>query len=55
MAYILIDDLTAKFNQEQTFLDAFLKPTRLYVKPVLAVKSSIKIYAMTHIMIEWFT
>lgn len=26
-----------------------MKPTRLYVKPVLAVKSSIKIYAMTHI------
>ena len=41
--------LSEPFNQEQTFLDAFLKPTRLYVKPVLAVKSSIKIYAMTHI------
>jgi phosphoribosylformylglycinamidine cyclo-ligase len=32
--------LSEPFNQEQTFLDAFLKPTRLYVKPVLAVKSA---------------
>ncbi|SCS50346.1 phosphoribosylformylglycinamidine cyclo-ligase [Staphylococcus caeli] len=42
-------DLDDKFNQEQSYLEAFLEPTRLYVKPVLAVKSALKIHAMTHI------
>ena len=42
-------DLDDKFNQEQSYLEAFLEPTRLYVKPVLDVKSALKIHAMTHI------
>ncbi|RIM18434.1 phosphoribosylformylglycinamidine cyclo-ligase, partial [Staphylococcus cohnii] len=32
-----------------TYLNVFLEPTRLYVKPVLAVKDAVKIHAMTHI------
>lgn len=42
-------DLQDKFDQNHTFLDIFLEPTRLYVKPVLAVKEHVHIHAMTHI------
>ena len=42
-------DLQEKFDQNHTFLDIFLEPTRLYVKPVLAVKEHVHIHAMTHI------
>ncbi|MCD8870707.1 phosphoribosylformylglycinamidine cyclo-ligase [Staphylococcus gallinarum] len=42
-------DLQEKFDAQRTYLETFLEPTRLYVKPVLAVKEAIKINAMTHI------
>ena len=42
-------NLQDKFDQNHTFLDIFLEPTRLYVKPVLAVKEHVNIHAMTHI------
>ncbi|QLK85710.1 phosphoribosylformylglycinamidine cyclo-ligase [Staphylococcus sp. 17KM0847] len=42
-------DLNAMFDGDQTYLDTFLTPTALYVKPVLAVKEAVKIKAMTHI------
>src|SRR5699024_9148529 len=42
-------NLKDKFDEQRTYLDVFLEPTRLYVKPVLAVKNTIQIYAMTHI------
>lgn len=41
-----IDDT---FDSNRTYLDTFLEPTRLYVKPVLAVKEAVQIHAMTHI------
>ncbi|OEK60543.1 phosphoribosylaminoimidazole synthetase [Staphylococcus equorum] len=42
-------NLNDKFDEQRTFLNVFLEPTRLYVKPVLAVKDAVKIHAMTHI------
>lgn len=42
-------DLQEKFDAKRTYLETFLEPTRLYVKPVLAVKEAIQINAMTHI------
>ncbi|MDN6656817.1 MAG: phosphoribosylformylglycinamidine cyclo-ligase, partial [Staphylococcus simulans] len=42
-------DLNAEFDNGRTYLDTFLEPTRLYVKPVLAVKEQVKLHAMTHI------
>ncbi|MCG7338810.1 phosphoribosylformylglycinamidine cyclo-ligase [Staphylococcus sp. ACRSN] len=42
-------DLQGKFDENRTYLETFLEPTRLYVKPVLAVKEAVKINAMTHI------
>lgn len=42
-------NLNDKFDEQRTFLNVFLEPTRLYVKPVLAVKDEVKIHAMTHI------
>lgn len=42
-------DLQDNYNDEQTYLEAFLEPTRLYVTPVLAVKEAVNIHAMTHI------
>ncbi|PTK93701.1 phosphoribosylformylglycinamidine cyclo-ligase [Staphylococcus gallinarum] len=42
-------DLQEKFDAQRTYLETFLEPTRLYVKPVLAVKKAIQINAMTHI------
>lgn len=37
------------FSNESSYLDVLLKPTALYVRPVLAVKKEMKIKAMTHI------
>ncbi|MGJ5712259.1 phosphoribosylformylglycinamidine cyclo-ligase [Staphylococcus auricularis] len=42
-------DLHAPFDGERTLLEVLLQPTTLYVKPVLAVKDQVKLYAMTHI------
>lgn len=42
-------NLNDKSDEQRTFLNVFLEPTRLYVKPVLAVKDAVKIHAMTHI------
>ncbi|WP_278925827.1 phosphoribosylformylglycinamidine cyclo-ligase [Staphylococcus auricularis] len=42
-------DLHAPFDSERTLLEVLLQPTTLYVKPVLAVKEQVKLYAMTHI------
>ncbi|MCE5037746.1 phosphoribosylformylglycinamidine cyclo-ligase [Staphylococcus auricularis] len=42
-------DLHAPFDGERTLLEVLLQPTTLYVKPVLAVKEQVKLYAMTHI------
>lgn len=42
-------NLNDKFDQDRTYLQTFLEPTRLYVKPVLDIISEFKIYAMTHI------
>ncbi|MGV3243647.1 phosphoribosylformylglycinamidine cyclo-ligase [Staphylococcus sp. 11261D007BR] len=42
-------DVNDKFDGDSTYLDTFLKPTALYVKPVLKVKEAVKIKAMTHI------
>ena len=42
-------NLNDKFDEQRTYLNVFLEPTRLYVKPVLAVKDAVKIHAMTHI------
>ena len=42
-------NLDDAFDSNRTYLDTFLEPTRLYVKPVLAVKEAVQIHAMTHI------
>ncbi|MDO5375947.1 MAG: phosphoribosylformylglycinamidine cyclo-ligase [Staphylococcus rostri] len=42
-------DVQAQFDEDKTYLETFLTPTALYVKPVLAVKEQVKIKAMTHI------
>lgn len=42
-------DVNDKFVGDSTYLDTFLKPTALYVKPVLKVKKAVQIKAMTHI------
>lgn len=42
-------NLDDQFDDNRSYLEAFLEPTRLYVKPVLAVKEQINIHAMTHI------
>ncbi|PTI78588.1 phosphoribosylformylglycinamidine cyclo-ligase [Staphylococcus succinus] len=42
-------NLDDTFESNRTYLDTFLEPTRLYVKPVLAVKEAVQIHAMTHI------
>ncbi|PTG05733.1 phosphoribosylformylglycinamidine cyclo-ligase [Staphylococcus chromogenes] len=43
---INIDDT---FVEGESYLDVFLKPTALYVQPVLEVKKQVNIKAMTHI------
>ncbi|MCS4486689.1 phosphoribosylformylglycinamidine cyclo-ligase [Staphylococcus americanisciuri] len=42
-------DVHEQFEGDKTYLETFLTPTALYVKPVLAVKEQVKIKAMTHI------
>lgn len=41
-------DLNDKFD-DKTFLETFLEPTQLYVKPVLELKKQVDIHAMNHI------
>ena len=42
-------DLDAKFDGERTLADCIMAPTRIYVKPLLALMQSIKIKGMAHI------
>ncbi|MBR3426052.1 MAG: phosphoribosylformylglycinamidine cyclo-ligase [Neisseriaceae bacterium] len=42
-------DLDAEFDNGKSLKDAILAPTRLYVKPLLAVMKTIKIKGMAHI------
>lgn len=42
-------DVHETFADEKSYLDVLLTPTALYVSPVLEVKKSVKIKAMTHI------
>lgn len=42
-------DLDAPFNPEQTLRQAIIAPTRIYVKPLLAVLENLPIKAMAHI------
>lgn len=42
-------NLEDSFNENQTYLDAFLEPTKLYVKPVLSVLENVKVKGMSHI------
>ena len=41
-------DLASNFDN-RPFIDVFLEPTKLYVKPVLALKKEVSIKAMNHI------
>ncbi len=41
-------DLSSKF-QGSTLLDAFLKPTRIYVKPILNLMKKVSIHGLVHI------
>lgn len=42
-------NLNDNFDEDRTYLQTFLEPTRLYVKPVLDILNQFKVYAMTHI------
>ena len=42
-------ELDAKFDGERTLADCIMAPTRIYVKPLLALMQSIKIKGMAHI------
>jgi phosphoribosylformylglycinamidine cyclo-ligase len=42
-------DLNAKFDGERTLADCIMAPTRIYVKPLLALMQKIKIKGMAHI------
>lgn len=42
-------NLNDYFDENRTYLQTFLEPTRLYVKPVLDILNQFKVYAMTHI------
>ena len=42
-------DLNAKFDGERTLADCIMAPTRIYVKPLLALMQCIKIKGMAHI------
>ncbi len=42
-------DLNAKFDGERTLSDCIMAPTRIYVKPLLALMQSIKVKGMAHI------
>ncbi len=42
-------DLQAKFDGERTLADCIMAPTRIYVKPLLALMQNIRIKGMAHI------
>ncbi|ADL56375.1 phosphoribosylformylglycinamidine cyclo-ligase [Gallionella capsiferriformans] len=42
-------DLTARFDGERTLTDVIMAPTRIYVKPLLALMQSMTIKGMAHI------
>jgi len=42
-------DLNAKFDGERTLADCIMAPTRIYVKPLLALMQQIKVKGMAHI------
>ena len=42
-------DLNAKFDGERTLADCIMAPTRLYVKPLLALMKSLTVKGMAHI------
>ncbi|MCG3413572.1 phosphoribosylformylglycinamidine cyclo-ligase [Staphylococcus massiliensis] len=42
-------DVNDTFVDDKSYLDVLLQPTRLYVKPILKLKESVAIHAMTHI------
>ncbi|MGO1760115.1 MAG: phosphoribosylformylglycinamidine cyclo-ligase, partial [Mammaliicoccus vitulinus] len=42
-------DLNDQFDENRTYLEAFLEPTKLYVKPVLSVLEKVKVKGMSHI------
>jgi len=42
-------NLNDAFDDERTYLETFLEPTKLYVKPVLAVLDKVKVKGMSHI------
>jgi len=42
-------DLNARFDGERTLADCIMAPTRLYVKPMLALMQSISVKGMAHI------
>ncbi len=42
-------DLNARFDDERTLADCIMAPTRIYVKPLLALMQKIKIKGMAHI------
>lgn len=42
-------NLEDQFDNQKRYLDVFLEPTKLYVKPVLAVLDKVKVKAMSHI------
>ena len=42
-------DLNAKFDGERTLADCIMAPTRIYVKPLLALMQQVKVKGMAHI------
>ncbi len=42
-------DLNARFDGERTLADCIMAPTRIYVKPLLALMKTIKVKGMAHI------
>jgi phosphoribosylformylglycinamidine cyclo-ligase len=42
-------DLNAKFDGERTLADCIMAPTRLYVKPMLALMQQVTVKGMAHI------
>ncbi len=42
-------DLNSKYSDNETWADAIMKPTQLYVKPILELISKVSVYGMSHI------
>lgn len=42
-------DLNSQYSDTETWADAIIKPTRLYVKPILDLLSKVSIHGMSHI------